>query len=485
MGLSFWFLVGFPFQQHKESYLHVVSIEQQSLLGYTINGLRDCAEKKPLAFALEWLAYKPWGSMCPIQVVNFILTIASWLILCSALKERRLFSLLGLVVGGAFFSGYLYLFHLSGAGYAPLLLLIALMFKLRENLGDSRHFALLAVATVVVALFHPFACLLYAGFMFGAFLENRKLVTRGRVIAALVVAGATAAAASAMNGGAGHEVSWSNVESLVCSLRTTEAYKLLALVSVGLTIWTAATADVTRRSRGILLLAAVVCIGATVVAKMPVIAAWLLVCVLKSLLTRRFSGALLVLGAVVLPFFGEVGTPTHMVYAVMICTALTAVDCTVIESKLGWVNGRSAVALGLVLGALVVCLRLGVRVPVVSRLAQPLMAEREKTYQMASILGWLEHSPYRDRYISFDRPAVATRLNYKQTIDRRNTAPTSEYYLDYYLGWLRHDSGKPNPNRRLVVTFGDSTLDGAKLVYSVPGRYAGLTRAYDTTRNGH
>lgn len=484
MGLSFCFLVGFPFQQHKESYLHVVSIEQQSLMGYAINGLHDCVQKRPLAFALEWLAYKPWGSVYPIQVVNFLLTISSWLLLCSALRQRRLFSVLGLLTGGAFFSGYLYLFHLSGAGYAPLLLLIALMFSMRERLAETRQFALLAVATVVVALFHPFACLLYAGFMLGVFLEDRKLVTRGRVITAAVVAAATAVAASVMNGGAGQEVAWSNVESLIVSLRTVEVHKLLALVSVGLTIWTVITAEVTKRSKGILLLAAIACIGAAVMAKIPLIAAWMLVCVLKSLLARRFSGALLVVGAAALPFFGQTGTPTHMVYAVMICTALTAIDCTAIESKLGWVNGRFALAMGLVLGVLVVCIRLGVQVPVVSRFMQPLMAEREKTYQMANILSWLQRSPYKDRYIAFDRPAMATRKNYKQTIDRRNTAPTSAAYLDYYLAWLRNDSGTPDPNRRLVVTFGNSRLDGAKLAYSVPGRFAGSARVYDTTHRG-
>jgi len=115
------------------------------------------------------------------------------------------------------------------------------------------------------------------------------------------------------------------------------------------------------------------------------------------------------------------------------------------------------------------------RSPVVTRLANPLLAERERTYQLERVLDWLHHSEYCDDEIAFVEKADLPIDSVESAIARRNRPPAS--LEDVYLFWntvLRcQQSPRASSHQTAVVTFGGPPLANSKQVFAVGGRYAG------------
>jgi hypothetical protein len=121
--------------------------------------------------------------------------------------------------------------------------------------------------------------------------------------------------------------------------------------------------------------------------------------------------------------------------------------------------------------ALVIGLRIGLNIPVVSGLSNPLLAEKEKTFQLAHIITWMKDSPFHDcrlvLYRAANNPAIAD-----NAIDRHNRPPTIQDYLDEYIVTIR--PGSPIKTRSpLLVCFGGETVKNAQVVYKLPGRFNG------------
>ncbi len=468
-GLGFWFLVGLPWAPHNETFDWIVQLESRSLRSTLFEQLPTVLSLRPLGTGPAWLLYRLGGhDVALVEVVNAVLAVLAWVWLARGARERRVFGTLALVVGGVFFAGYIWVFHLHGIFYGPLLLLVAGMARAARGPLDLRTVLGVFVGTLVVALAHPYALPLVVAFVIGAILETPRLRSREGLWAAAVVLSGTAAAYLLLVPGHNRGVVGDPIAGLVTSYRTLELNAVGSGLAGVLAAWTAARALPgamgTAGALFTLLLA-----GAGVWAGLPVLPLWIAWAGLKCVRRGRWTLAALLAATALLPLPNPTGSPTYAIFAVFVAACITASDEHVLESRLAaWGPLPAAGALLALLG-LAVALRSGLPVPVLSHLARPLFAEGERTRQFEVVVNELMKSPWRGAHARFLHPA-ANPTDVDAT-DRRFRPPTDDIHLKTWLDWKR--GGPAAGADTLVLTFGGETAAGMDTVLLARGRYAG------------
>lgn len=467
-GLLTWFLTGLPWGPHIETFDWMVRLETMSLGEASFAQLPSVLSLRPLGIGLAWLAYHAGGREVALaQFVNGALTLLAWWWLGRAVRERRAFALAALAVGGACFAGYIYVFHLHGVFYAPLLLYLAALVHVANRPLAPRALLGVLALTAAAALFHPFALVLGAAFAAGALAESRALRTpAGWGAAAAVLAGAAVLYAVLVPPSArGPE--GDPLHGWRTTFATTEVNRAVSLVAAALAVFTARGLGAGRAR-----LAAVALVAAAAAAlwllRWPVLPLWLAVAGLASLRSGGWALAAVLGACLVLPAANPTGSPTYAVFGTFLAAALAARHAAV-EERLGWLRPAVAAAVLVACVALGVALRAGVPVPVASGVARPLVAERERTTQFPVLLReylaseWGGH-PLRFAR-GFERPAEG------DAVDRRFRPPTNDIHLATWLAHLR--GGAPAEGETLYVAFGGDPLAAGPAVLAVRGRTAG------------
>src|SRR5262249_17825379 len=132
---------------------------------------------------------------------------------------------------------------------------------------------------------------------------------------------------------------------------------------------------------------------------------WIVACLIKLAREGRWSWLAMLALAAIFPIAYPTGSPTYTVPALLIATAALAFHAERLETALARVPDLAASATVLLVVVLVLVIRMGIEVPVVSRLAEPLLAERERTRQMETVLQWALVSDYREDPIRLYREA--------------------------------------------------------------------------------
>ncbi|MGH3055479.1 MAG: hypothetical protein ACRDL7_10935, partial [Gaiellaceae bacterium] len=277
-GIWFWFLVGFPFANHNESYDWVVWLERLDFRGALAGNLPSVTSLRPLATGLAWLLYRCAGrSIAPVELLNFAVTLMAWNALLLACTERRLFTLLALLTGGVFFSGYLYLFHLHGIFYGPLLLMLAGLIHESVRGWSGPALARWCAIALLMALVHPFSLVFFVAVAFASPFEFAPL-RRAPSLAWLALACVLCLLAVRALVPAGR---FSPLDqgpaALVTSFRMVEVHPLISAVALLLATLSAALTWPGARGR-IAALATLVLGLATLRAHLPVLPLWVAVC---------------------------------------------------------------------------------------------------------------------------------------------------------------------------------------------------------------
>jgi hypothetical protein len=478
LGLSFWFFLGFPFANHNESYVWTVELNQMSLLDTLSHRLQTVQNFRPLGNATAWLGFRlSGGSLVPQQLFNYVTAVLAWLILFAAVQEKRAFACVALFVGGALFPGYIYLFHLHGVFYSPVLALLAVLL-VSANRATPRTTELIAIwlLAAITALYHPFALPLHAASAAGLLLADVRATTlrrRGLLCAFLVADISLMTLLVPQHLGSLAE----NLLAFYTSYKMAELNAALSIVATLLSIATVASLNASRRVTTPLGVVVALLSVACIRRGYPVLMIWILTCLGKTILARNWALAAVLAAAAILPLASQSGTPTYTVFVLMACSYVLASRSSFFDEqpigtpKQKWI----AVSLGALALVLVVALKGGVRVPLVSPLVTPMLAEQEKTYQLEHIVAWMGNSAYREyRLVLCEAAGAPTEST--NSVARRQRPPTGQGYLDIYTEAL-HPRGRQY-TEELLVCFGDQGLPGAEKVYSVPGRYSGEAAVY-------
>lgn len=485
-GFVFWLILGFPFQHHNESYVWASYLEQGTFVECAFSKLASVANFRPLGQATAWLTYRlSEGSVVPAQAFNVLVTLAAWLVAFFRIDERHIFSVTSFFVAGTLFSGYIFIFHLHGVFYAPVLLLLSILVFWYLPDPSPRSTILATVLSVVAALFHPYALILFLSATTGLLLEHRATTTRAQFVTLLsgaVVAGGVIVLLVILPG---NQISAPMAErwaGFLTSYKATEVHPVIAAV-VGVfivaTVSSTANTIIARVVR--LAIIAPVVLG-TLLLGFPLLLVWIAVSAVKAFASGRFGLGALIIGSALLPAIAPTGSPTYAVYVCMLCA---------ITLPLGWrdaehVCARLRPAIGISVLSLVIVtsivMRVGGHVPVLSPLAAPMIAEREKTEQMSKILEWWRNSAHAESPLLLARDAKNP-VDERGSLDRRFRPPTSNVHLRTYFRWLGypvwHERVAPEV---LLVYFGGEHTGNDEILYEVTAPVAGPARVTRVTQ---
>jgi hypothetical protein len=201
----------------------------------------------------------------------------------------------------------------------------------------------------------------------------------------------------------------------------------------------------------------------------PVLPLWFAWAALKCAHRGRWTMAALVAAGALVPAPNPTGSPTYGIFAVMTAAFASALDEPSTDGVLRWLGPRLATAIVAVLLFTAVAIRSGVPVPVLSRLAEPLLAEGERTRQFEVLVNKVMDSPWRASPARFLRSAQSPAD--ADAIDRRFRAPTNDHHLETWLDWRR--GAPPTSQDTLWIGFGGDAPAGMDTLLVARGRYAG------------
>ena len=212
-------------------------------------------------------------------------------------------------------------------------------------------------------------------------------------------------------------------------------------------------------------------------AELPLLFIWFAAVLVKLFRLRWWSIFFLMMTAVLLPFGGGIGTPIYGLFAIVVAIYVTALGWPKAETALSFLKPRYAMGIIAASALILLMVRGGVEVPIVTKVAMPLLTERERTFQLENALAWLHNSDYCGYDISFTENAGSPIDSMENVITRRNRPPASlEDVRFFWNGILRcHGAGPLSDKARTAtVTFGDPALVAdASAVFVVKGKYAG------------
>ena len=468
-GFATWFVIGLPWGPHNESFDWVVRLEQRSFWTALIEKFPSVLGLRPLGTGPAWLLYRLGGHDVGLtQFANAALVLFAWGWVVYDARERRSLALLALIAGGVFFAGYIWVFHLHGIFYGPLLVYLASLVRAARNPLDLRSLLGGFVGGVLTALAHPYALPLAVAFAVGAIVETPALRTRAGLSALGVVVTGSLAVYLLLVPSSVHVLVGAPLAGLITSFQTAEVNAVGSLVAALLAAWTASRAWPGRAGL-VAALWTLALAAAAAAAGLPVLPLWIAWAAAKAARRGRWTMVALLATCALLPIANPTGSPTYAIFAIFVATCATAMDDPATELRLKPVSGPAPAVVAAALLAVALAVREGWPVPIVSRVAQPLLAEGERTRQLEVLASRLMGSAwkaYPARFATdYTMPVNA------DAVDRRLRPPTEDAHLRTWLDWKR---GGPAVGRdTLVLAFGGETRPGMDTLFVAHGRYAG------------
>jgi len=485
LGLSFWFFLGLPFASHRETYSWLAGVQTESFARQFSFGLSSTY--RPLSQIVTWLGFVILDPrVFPTNVVRqaFLQTfvygmfILAWWLIYSAAPHRRLFSLVALVGGGVFFSGYVHLFHIYGLFYVPVILTLGALLHLYGSRTFEKREVWVAVIATMLAFWHPFATALFIGFYAGFYLETFRQRSRAEHIqsVAILLVGLMSIVALVALLPRAQMPAGSRLFGFLVSYQTNEVNRIASFGAFLLTqtVVLSIVRSLKVRLAAVLLVTALSALF--LYAGVPVLFLWSGVVLIKLFRLRAWSLFSLMVTAALLPFGGGIGTPIYALFAIIVAIYATSLAWPQAEGLLSFFRPQYATAIILASSIILLTLRAGIDVPIVTRAAMPLLTERERTYQLENVLAWLHDSDYCSYDIDFTDNADSPVDSVENVMTRRNRPPASLGDVQYF--WDRilrcQDGGRGiGKGGTAIVTFGAPALIDAMPVFVVKGKYAG------------
>lgn len=494
LGFSFWFFMAVPFASHRESYSWLSGacnehfVQQLSFTSKTY---------RPLAQVTTWLGFLVLDPRTfPTSVLRqallqgcvYGLFVIGWWFIYSAAPERRLFALTALISGCVFFSSYVQLFHIYGLFYVPVILILGVLLRFHDSRSSDKQEVWLALVATLLAFWHPFATALFVGFYSGFYLDTFRQRSRAQHIEAIIILLVAVVSLAALV--VAIPLWWHSAPPLLrqtanmpvntrlfgflVSYQTNEVNRIASVVAFLLTQMVVFSMSLTPKLKFAAAIVVSVFSIVFLVKGLPLLTLWIGAVLLKLLRGRCWSLFFLTLTAALLPFGGGIGTPIYALFAIILATYVTPLGWPSAEQALSFVKPRFVAATIIASVIVLVMMRMGIRVPIVSRVASPLLTERERTYQLETVLAWLHNSDYCGYGIAFAENSGNPIDSIESVITRKNRPPSGiEDVQTFWNNELRCNSSQGYKAGTAIVTFDAPALAHARAVFTIKGRYAG------------
>jgi hypothetical protein len=355
---------------------------------------------------------------------------------------------------------------------------VGLLLRLHARDTFRRSEVVFALIAILLAFWHPFATALFMGFYFGYCLENFHQRSRFEQVraAGILMLGAVTVFVLVSLFSRAEMGAHSRLLGFLTSYRTNEVNSIASFCALLLTqvaLMSFVPKASSRLVGGVVLTALAVLLWYQ---NLPVLFLWFGVVLIKLFRLRYWSIFFMMATAAILPFGGGIGTPIYCLFGIIIAVYATVLEWPQTEAVLSFLAPRYAVGIVGLATIVLVAMRIGVDVPVVSRLAKPLLVERERTYQLENALAWLHNSQYCGYEIDFKENAGSPIDSTENVITRSNRPPAAledvQYFWDNILRC--RDAAHVGPlEGKMVLTFGGPVLENSNPVFVVNGKYAG------------
>lgn len=475
-SLGLWFGLGFPWDHHNESLVWVTDMQRAGIAHlFDWHPIRPVQTWRPLGVAMAWTGWQLTQGIALQQALNFAITVLAWWVALRASTARLAFGFAALLALAGFFSPYIYLFHLHGVFYGPLLVFLAWLLgreRLPADTGWNSAVSLLLLAGLA-AMFHTFAFLFFAAYVGASWLElalrERRWPSPLPAVVTIVVA---AAVTKLLVSGSSDLASGDPVLGLLTSYRALELNVLLSLLAGFFAVVAAAVAGRVHGGSPLLLGGLALAVSALLhVIGLPVTFAWILVCGIRALFERRLRLAALLGICALLPVATSTGSPTYTVYVLMPCLLITVDGLAIPAARLVLVRALGVAAVAATFGLLTL-LRLEIPVPVVDGLAASLRAEGEKTHQLKEALDWLAADTSLTGQLALCSQADFP-IRSGNPLNRQFRPPTPEWPLGEYLQLVTGQRLRQPDGAALRLCFGGERPETAEVLKVWPGRHAG------------
>jgi hypothetical protein len=485
LGFSFWFLMAVPFASHRETYGWLAGVPTENLAQQF--SLGQSSTYRPLAQVVTWLGFLileprvfPTSVLRQALLQGFVygMFVLAWWIIYSAVPNRRLFALVAFIAGGTFFSGYVQLFHIYGMFYVPVVLTLGVLLRFASLRTFEKRQIGFAIIAIVLAFWHPFATALFMGFFLGYYLDTFRQCSRGQHIQALAIllVGAVVIGALVVIFPRAHMPLDAKLLGFLVSYQTNEVNRVSSFVAILLTQMVVFSTRLPSRLKAVTSAFAFALSIVFLLKGLPILFIWFSVVLIKLITLRRWSLFFLMLTAALLPLGGGIGTPVYVLFAIIVAVYTTSLEWVHGEKALSFVETRYVIGAIAVLAILLLMVRGGIRVPILTKIATPLLAERERTYQFEDLLARLHNSDYCGYQITFAENAGSPVEDVESAINRQHRPPAA--LPDVQLFWdtvLRCKTSQrlSTESGTAVVTFGGAALADSTPVLNVTGKYAG------------
>lgn len=478
-GISFLFFLGFPFENHNESYTWIASFDQMDLRDLLTKRLPSTVTFRPIGVSIAYLAYLITKGLWLQQLLNWTGAIIAFYILFYSSRNKANFSILGFLITTAFFPGYIFLFHLHGVFYSPLLIYIAILLFAAPKLYTKTQFFLLFLLTVFVGFIHTFAFLVYASCLVGYFLQYCNQIKKLYIPA---LAQFLAVLWLAFWLGSSHiDVSAGEMfRGFLTSFRTTEINILLSVLSLGLCILSVWTVAKLKNIRIVLIPVILLLFFVLKYFHIPVLLLWITFIIIKCIIQKEWIVLSILLSTLTFPLVTLTGSPTYAIFVLLVSAFAMAAQANTYGINRFLIKHRRLPQVSiLVIIMCFILIKSGVRIPLISNIVNPLLAEKEKTHQLKKIINWYKTSVYRDRYLNLFESAENPSMS-KNAINRKHRAPTQQANLDYYVQYyLRKDTLTQKKKTPLLISFGNQQLNNKSRLFTIPGRYNGAAMVFE------
>lgn len=485
LGFSFWFLMVVPFASHRETYGWLAGVPTQDLARQFSFG--QSSTYRPLAQVVTWLGFRildprifPTSVLRQALLQGFIygMFVLAWWLIYSVAPNRRLFALVAFIAGGTYFSGYVHLFHVYGMFYVPVMLTLGALLRFASLRTFEKRQIGFAIVAMVLAFWHPFATALFMGYFFGFYLEtlrNRSWRQHVQAVAILLIGAAVLAVLVVIFPRAQMPLDTKLLGFLV-SYQTNEVNRISSVVAILLTQLVVFSASLRPRLKAAASALAFAFSIVFLLQGLPILFIWFAAVLIKLFGLRRWSLFFLMLTAALLPFGGGIGSPIYALFAIVVAVYATSLEWVQGEKALSVVKTRYVGGTIAALAILLLMVRAGIRVPILTKVSTPLLAERERTYQLEDLLAQLHDSNYCGYEIAFVDRAGSPVEDVEGAINRQYRPPAG--LPDVQLFWdttLRCQTPRHANDKRgtAFVTFGGETLTNFVPVLKVTGKYAG------------
>ena len=498
LGFSFWFFMAVPFASHRETYSWLATISNHDIAYAFSNSMS--VTYRPLSQATTWLAFLVLDpSKFPtsilrqalLQVFVYGMFVLGWWFIYRTTVQRRVFALVAFVAGGVFFSGYVHLFHIYGIMYAPVMLILGALLGMHAGGTFDKREMWFAALAILLAFWHPFATALFVGFYFGFYMETfgeRSKIQHLQAVIILIVGTMVSAGFGVLfaRKDAATMSLHTRLFGLLISYQTTEINRVASAVAFLLTLIVLFNMELSRRLKLALSFIVAALSLVFLMKGLPVLFLWVCAILIKLFRTQSWSLFFLMVAAALLPLGGGIGTPIFALFAIIVAVYVTVLGWSPPEKALSFIKARYVIGTTIALLIVVLMVRAGINVPIVTKVASPLLTERERTYQLETILAWLHNSEYCRYRIAFAANAGSPIDSIDNVITRRNRPPTGLEDITKFWNTVlscRNADRTNNKRATALVTFGEPAWPDLTQVFKVSGKYAGEAAVWVPTKS--